>query len=164
MWGRARRLRCRRTRARVHVEASPDHRRQGNVQPQGFYVRLPPGLEHAGSKSAVGPFGPAAAPEVRVAPGPKISPRAGAHKAVLKLQSDAAFGRSAHPSHASRVASGETFCAARIRPSPQGEVLSAGHGPAGNVLDFAAGPDHSPPNFDAEGALWRKKRCSNFRE
>ena len=36
-------------------------------------------------------------------------------------------------------------------------------GEAGIGLDFVRPHDHSPPNFDAEGALWRKKRCSNFR-
>ena len=30
-------------------------------------------------------------------------------------------------------------------------------------LDFARLRDHSPANFDWEGALWRRKRCSNFR-
>jgi hypothetical protein len=31
-------------------------------------------------------------------------------------------------------------------------------------LDFAQLRDHSPATCDAEGALWRRKRCSNFRE
>ena len=35
---------------------------------------------------------------------------------------------------------------------------------AGIGLDFVRPCDHSPPNFDAEGALWRRKRCWSFRE
>jgi hypothetical protein len=33
-----------------------------------------------------------------------------------------------------------------------------------NGLDFARLRDHSPANFNWEGALWRRKRCLNFRE
>ena len=35
---------------------------------------------------------------------------------------------------------------------------------ARNLLDFAPLPDHSPATCDAEGALWRRKKCSNSRE
>lgn len=38
------------------------------------------------------------------------------------------------------------------------------HAPKSAIgLDFARLRDHSPANFDWEGALWRRKRCSNFR-
>jgi hypothetical protein len=30
-------------------------------------------------------------------------------------------------------------------------------------LDFGQLRDHSAATYDAEGALWRRKRCSNFR-
>jgi hypothetical protein len=55
---RPRRLRCRRTGwARVaSADASPDTAGQGNDRPQGSYVRRPPGLEHAGSKSSARRF------------------------------------------------------------------------------------------------------------
>jgi hypothetical protein len=49
----------------------------------------------------------------------------------------------------------------RFEPGDRAPVLLSF---LGIVLDFAVSPDHSPPDFDWEGALWRRKKCSNFRE
>jgi hypothetical protein len=67
-----------------------------NGPPQGL-VCPPPGLESPGP-SLPDAFELPAEEAVSVGPGLNISPRAGRLKAALKLQSDAAFGRSALPS------------------------------------------------------------------